>query len=125
MRSDNGLFYLACLLICLLVPIAQADERVGDSRELATMGKTVFDQWCWQCHGKGNPHGSGTWALKKRPGETRSPYLEDRTDMPDALIQHVVRHGQLFMPRFRYTEISEKELAALSAYLSKTRPESN
>ncbi len=83
-------------------------------------GKAVFDQWCWECHGKSNPHGSGTWSLRKRDGDAKSPYLEERNDFSHEYVEYVVRRGQRFMPRFRYTEISDMELAALTAYLSGT-----
>ena len=55
--------------------------------------------------------------MRKRDGDARSPYLEDRADLNHAYVEFIVRNGQRFMPRFRYTEISEEELVALSAYL--------
>lgn len=107
------------LLLCGIAGFGVADERSGrdDSSMQHETGKAVFDRWCWECHGKDNPHGSGTWSMRKRDGDARSPYLEDRTDLNHAYVEFVVRKGQRFMPRFRYTEISEEELVALSAYL--------
>ena len=44
--------------------------------------------------------------------------LEDRTDLTAPLISYFVRNGVAWMPPFRRTEISDAELAALSAYLT-------
>lgn len=112
--------HLCCtLLLCVIAGFGAADERSGrdDSSMQHETGRAVFDRWCWECHGKDNPHGSGTWSMRKRDGDARSPYLEDRADLNHAYVEFIVRNGQRFMPRFRYTEISEEELVALSAYL--------
>ena len=47
--------------------------------------------------------------------------LEQRPDLPAALVTFAVRNGVSFMPSFRKTEISDGELAQLGAYLSASR----
>jgi hypothetical protein len=44
--------------------------------------------------------------------------LDQRRDLNSAFIDYVVRNGMSFMPSFRKTEITNQELAALSAYLT-------
>lgn len=104
------------LLALLLATPAFASET--GTYGSVTSGKDVFMQWCWECHGSDNPHGSGTWSLKRSPGDSRSPYLEMRYGLTNDYVSLVVRQGLLFMPAFRQTEISDAELQALANYLS-------
>ena len=125
MTRDSRIGHLCgTLLLCGIGSLGLADEPSNgiDSPSQYETGRAVFDQWCWECHGKDNPHGSGTWSMRKRDGNARSPYLEDRSDLNYEYVAFVVRNGQLFMPSFRYTEISDEELVALSAYLDKGKP---
>jgi hypothetical protein len=43
--------------------------------------------------------------------------LEQRTDLSAKMIETAVRKGLNFMPRFRKTEISDADLAAIVAHL--------
>ena len=106
------------IAICFIALAAACSVTLAE--DVKPQGKAVFDHWCWQCHGEDNPHGSGSWALAKRPGDTRTAYLERRSDLSGEFIKLVVRQGQLFMPKFRYTEISSEELAALASYLTES-----
>jgi len=45
--------------------------------------------------------------------------LEERTDLTATAIKTFVRHGVLFMPTFRKTEISDADLDAIAAYLTR------
>ena len=45
--------------------------------------------------------------------------LEERTDLTAPVIKTFVRHGVLFMPTFRKTEISDADLDAIAAYLTR------
>jgi mono/diheme cytochrome c family protein len=83
-------------------------------------GKQVFDRWCTQCHGRGPGHpGTQSLAIKYR-GSTPEA-LEDRTDLTPRLTALYVREGIQLMPFFRKTEISDRELADLAAYLAKDK----
>jgi len=79
-------------------------------------GAVVYRQWCTDCHGPGRL--PGTSALQRKYQGAIPAALEQRRDIPDALIRSVVRSGMSFMPYFRKTEISDRELALLSAYLT-------
>jgi mono/diheme cytochrome c family protein len=79
-------------------------------------GAVVYRQWCADCHGPGRL--PGTSALQRKYQGAIPAALEQRRDMPDALIRSVVRSGMSFMPSFRKTEITDRELALLSAYLT-------
>jgi len=45
--------------------------------------------------------------------------LDERTDLTPVFVRYFVRNGVSMMPFFRRTEITDAELAALSAYLSR------
>jgi mono/diheme cytochrome c family protein len=79
----------------------------------------VFAKWCAPCHSRG-PGNPGTAALAVLYKNSKPAALEDRTDLTPALIKQAVRHGVNVMPQFRKTEISDADLEALSAYLSRT-----
>src|ERR1700690_262358 len=83
-------------------------------------GRAVYEKWCAACHDPGIIH-PGTHALMtKYPGGSRaSGAITAWTDLPAAYVTLMVRHGMSVMPQFRKTEISDGELAALAAYLSR------
>ena len=118
-RSAKSLLY--ALALWGWGAVSAADESAGNAAPSKQFedGRAVFEQWCWECHGKSNPHGSGTWSLRKRDGERISPYIEERAGLTYEYLELVVRNGQRFMPRFRYTEISDSELRDMSVYLKK------
>lgn len=82
-------------------------------------GKEVFTYWCAPCHGSGPGH-PGTDALAAKYQGRVPPVLEQRRDLPDALIHQVVRNGISIMPIFRKTEVSDADLTAISAYLRRS-----
>jgi (+)-pinoresinol hydroxylase len=47
--------------------------------------------------------------------------LENRTDLSAALVQTVVRTGIGSMPPLRKSELSDADLAAVAAYLTRAR----
>lgn len=79
-------------------------------------GHKVYQKWCYPCHGPGADK-PGTASLLAR-GQ-KPAVLEERTDLTAPMIKTFVRHGVLYMPTFRKTEISDADLAAVSAYLTK------
>jgi mono/diheme cytochrome c family protein len=80
-------------------------------------GKAVFDKWCMPCHGAG-PGKPGTAALEALYQGTKPALLEERTDLVPQLTKTFVRTGVSVMPMFRKTEITDRELEALAAYLA-------
>jgi (+)-pinoresinol hydroxylase len=79
-------------------------------------GHKVYDKWCYPCHGVGSDK-PGTNSLAQR-GQ-KPAVLEERTDLTAPMIKTFVRHGVLFMPMFRKTEVSDAELDAIAAYLTR------
>ena len=80
----------------------------------ADRGREVYQKWCTPCHGTGlgKPGTSAAAAHGVKPA-----VLEQRTDLTPKMIETAVRKGVYFMPRFRKTEISNADLAAIVAYL--------
>lgn len=101
-----------------LLPGATAVER----------GRQVYEYWCAPCHGPGIGlpgssalPGTQQLALKYR-GTDVPAVLDERTDLVPAFIEAVVREGVSIMPQFRKTEVSDEELEALTAYLTRNNP---
>lgn len=80
-------------------------------------GRDVYRKWCSPCHGSGVGK-PGTDALAARYKGTKPAVLEERADLTPQMIRRFVRHGVLFMPSFRKTEISDADLDAVTAYLT-------
>jgi mono/diheme cytochrome c family protein len=108
--------------IAVLRPALAAEPAGVDS------GKALFRYWCESCHGPGNgmfgpgPGGNGlpgAMALALKYKGTKPALLEQRTDLDPALIREVVRHGIVAMPFFRKTEVSNADLEAIVAYLTR------
>jgi (+)-pinoresinol hydroxylase len=103
------------LLVALSLVLASA-ARAAPDQEQIERGHKVYDKWCFPCHGTGVGK-PGTDSLAAR-GQ-KPAVLEERTDLNAAMIKQFVRHGVLFMPVFRKTEISDAELDAIAAYLTR------
>jgi len=66
------------------------------------------------CHAQG---GMGTGLLARRYPKDQA-LLEQRRNLTPELIRAVVRHGVGNMPRISRAEVSDPQLAAISAYLT-------
>lgn len=90
-------------------------------------GRAIFVRNCAPCHGPGigNPGESqkpGTAALAAKYDGNLPALLEERRDLTRELVAFFVRNGATVMAPYRKTEISDAELAALGAYLSRNNP---
>jgi len=83
-------------------------------------GREVYEYWCATCHGRGNRF-PGTNALQAKYGGKVPGVLDERTDLTPAAIRLFVRRGTSIMPFFRKTEVSDADLDAISAYLTRPR----
>ena len=92
---------------------AQAQSPPASSQ--VDSGAKIYQYWCVECH---NARGLGTLYLGKRYQGAVPAILDQRRDLNSDFVGYVVRNGISFMPSFRKTEISNEELAALSAYLT-------
>ena len=67
------------------------------------------------------PGHPGTKALAAKYGKRLPALLDERTDLSPELIRTAVRHGMNVMPPLRKTEVSDANLDAIVAYLTRTR----
>ena len=108
---------LACSLryICLLW-FALAAGVVS----AAQAGKVDFLNACAVCHAA-EPDRPGTMSLQFKYAGRLPAALEQRTDLTPEMVTYYVRHGIAMMPSFRKTELSDAQVAAIAAYLSRSR----
>ena len=94
----------------------------ADAGQLA-LGKEKFDYWCDTCHApdprEGGRYLPGTASLNAKYNGSRPGALVDRTDLLPPYVELVIRKGMEGMPFFRKTEISDAEMKAIAAYLSR------
>jgi mono/diheme cytochrome c family protein len=95
-----------------------AEQVAGSADALADIhdGKTLYELYCIACHDQGPGH-PGTMRLQERVGEEQAALL-DRDNLPPEYIKLVVREGFKLMPPFRHSEISERQLDELAAYIT-------
>lgn len=93
-------------------------------------GQAVFHERCAACHAPIPdeafgpaflPAMPGTQALAARYRGALPAALEQRTDLTPEYVRAIVRNGLPAMPFFRPTEVSDEDLEALGAYLSRPR----
>ncbi len=84
-------------------------------------GRKEFDNACSVCHGGGAPDRPGTLSLQIKYAGARPALLEERTDLTPELVRYFIRNGVAMMPQFRKTELDDAQVAAIAAYLSRTR----
>ena len=94
---------------------------LADSPNEHADGIAVYTKWCAPCHAPGIIH-PGTSALGAKYQGIKSGVILEWTDLPASYVEYMVRHGMSVMPHFRKTEISDSELKALAAYLSRNTP---
>lgn len=113
----------------LTVALSAAPAEGAERSEQALHGQQVYNHWCLPCHGREpGRYGlgqTGTLALQVRYEGKVPAVLEDRTDLTPPMVAVFVRKGINTMPFFRRTEISDADLAAIGAYLSRKQPDAN
>lgn len=112
--------FAIAMFACALAGFAGSGVVRADDAAAVTAGDAVFQKWCAPCHGRG-PDKPGTTALQALYKGAKPAELEDRTDMTPEYIKTYVRHGVSIMPPFRKTEVSDADLAVLTAYLTRTQ----
>jgi mono/diheme cytochrome c family protein len=81
-------------------------------------GQVVYERWCAPCHAPGPGH-PGTQSLQLKYGGKAPAVLLERTDLSAQAVAVFVRQGVLMMAPFRKTEITDAELAALTAFVTR------
>jgi len=107
--------FAVCALTLLGFAVGAAFAQ--DSSDLER-GKAVYEYWCAPCHAAGPGH-PGTQSLQIKYNGTLPAVLIERTDLTPETIKTFVRQGILMMAPFRKTEITDAELDALAAYLTR------
>ncbi len=104
----------------------QPDPTLPDPQ--VARGHDLFQARCRLCHGDwpkdirpGMVPMVGTQMLERKYKGSKPALLEQRTDLQPEAVKFIVRHGQGIMPFFRPTEVSDAELDAIAAYLSRKR----
>jgi (+)-pinoresinol hydroxylase len=103
------------VMVMALMPAAHAATTVDQTP--AASGKAVYEHWCAPCHAPGPGH-PGTQSLQVKYAGKLPAVLLERTDLSPQAVALFVRHGILLMAPFRKTEITDAELAALTAYVA-------
>jgi mono/diheme cytochrome c family protein len=108
----------ACSALWIAFAAAAPAQDIPDAY---SAGRVVYAKWCAPCHDPGITH-PGTHALTVKYQGVKSGVLLEWKDLPPAIVKFWVRHGISVMPQFRKTEISDAELGALAAFLSRNTP---
>jgi (+)-pinoresinol hydroxylase len=108
-----------CLSVVLVIV-----PSLASAEDMAKRGSVVFQEWCAPCHAavSGTDRLAGTSTLEQIYKGSKPAALEQRTDLTPAFVSAIVRHGINAMPAFRKTEISDSDVAAVSAYLARYNP---
>lgn len=86
-------------------------------------GQATYDLFCSGCHNPGDGH-AGTMKLKLLKGEENSVILA-RADLSAEYIRFVVRDGLMEMAPFRPTDINDRDLDSLIAYIQSASSTAN
>lgn len=109
---------IARLVIAMVIALSGSAHAAEPAlTAVQDKGRTLFNESCSFCHGE---RGHATTLLAKRLGPGNA-VLEQRTDLSGELIRHVVRRGINSMPWYRRAELSDRDLDAIAAYLTRTR----
>jgi mono/diheme cytochrome c family protein len=106
-------------------PIAawsRTTAAVEDLGSAIDRGAAVFNNWCSACHSRGPQNAPGTTSLQNKYQGSVPAALEDRRDLTPEVVKVFVRNGVAMMAPFRKVEVSDADLDALAAYLTRARP---
>ncbi len=115
---------LAFFFVAKALPAQEAVSRSSSWTNATTpsqgqpRGYVQYTNYCSMCHGEGVGK-PGTLALQAKYKGAVPALLANRTDLTQALIKQYVRNGISVMPIFRKTEISDADLDAIAAYLTR------
>jgi mono/diheme cytochrome c family protein len=109
----------------LIAPLLQAGTSLAQDAASAERGRASFEHSCAPCHGAGIGDDGramlpGTDALRIKYQGALPALLEQRTDLSAEAIRTFVRRGTWSMPPFRPTEITERGIQDIAAYLRRT-----
>ena len=108
---------LTVLALLTLSGVASAQD--------AARGQAKFEHTCAPCHADGVGDDGramlpGTDALRIKYQGTLPALIEKRTDLNVDAIRTFVRRGTWSMPPFRPTEVTERDILDIAAYLKQS-----
>jgi (+)-pinoresinol hydroxylase len=110
-RVLAGLYVALGSVVLWSQPLSAQDDAA------VKRGNEIYQYWCATCHGRG-PGNPGTTALAAKYKGGLPGVLEDRRDLTAQTIRFAVRRGTSVMPHFRKTEVSDRDLEAITQYLT-------
>ena len=110
------------LVLQALAAVALLAMGAAGSAQDAERGKAKFEHTCAPCHGDGPGDDGramlpGTDALRIKYQGSLPALIEKRTDLNLDAIRTFVRRGTWSMPPFRPTEVTERDIQDIAAYL--------
>jgi mono/diheme cytochrome c family protein len=110
------------ILAALAVAVLQGSPTAAQDAASVERGRARFEHSCAPCHGAGIGDDGramlpGTDALRIKYQGALPALLEQRTDLNVEAIRTFVRRGTWSMPPFRPTEITERDIEDIAAYL--------
>jgi mono/diheme cytochrome c family protein len=105
-------------------PVAAWSRTLAASEDRGTpaeRGAAVFNNWCSACHSRDVRNAPGTTSLQFKYQGKVPAALEDRRDLRPEAITLFVRQGVATMLFSRKTEVSDADLDALVAYLTRQK----
>jgi mono/diheme cytochrome c family protein len=117
MTGHAGVIGVAAVLLATSVAgRVLAEQPVAQPPPVANMQMPrSYQTACAPCHANG---GFGVLVLAERPGPDRS-ILHQGTALPAAAIRAIVRNGLGHMPAMSRVDVSDAELDAIAAYLTR------
>jgi mono/diheme cytochrome c family protein len=94
-------------------PVLAQEPPLSANQE---QGRKLFQSTCLYCHGE---KVWGTFTLARRRAD--EGLLEKRTDLNAPFLKNVVRNGMGSMPAYRRTELTDADVDAIAAYLTRPR----
>jgi mono/diheme cytochrome c family protein len=115
-------FDRAAAAVAALAAVAWTGSAVPQDPAAIERGQAKFEHSCAPCHGDGVGDDGramlpGTDALRIKYQGALPALLERRTDLNVDAIRTFVRRGTWSMPPFRPTEITERDIQDIAAYL--------
>lgn len=110
MRPMKGLAMAAC------VATLGGGTLAAQTAETVDTGRRIYANWCVHCHREG---GSATRVLEQRYQGKVPAVVEERTDLAAARIVRLLRTQTPGMTAFRPTDLTDSDLEAVAAYLTR------
>lgn len=106
---------LALAFVLILGPTFAVAQNAPPLTAKQEQGQKLYRSTCFYCH---SDKVWGTFAIERRRG-TSDALLEKRTDLVPEFVKSVVRNGLGSMPAYRRTELTDAEVDAIVAYLTR------